>query len=815
MIRVYIIIILFSNLFVSASNDSLLLDQAIKEIDINPKNAISKLSEIRKNTHDIKTKIIATGKIGTAYYYLNNLDSSIYFFNKSKNEAVKNKFYSQSGIMYNNLGIMYSMTEVDTSFFLYSKALDYFVKANDSIGIIDAYVNIGAYFLNNDQFNTAIDTFNTALSYAIHIQDTLNIATIYTNIAIAYSYLEDKENCLKYNILASKIFYKIKNYKNYLTTTINMGAMYLDLDKTEQAEKCFNIAINAMDTVILGNYTVISLYTNMGIINETKKDFKKAAEFYNKSLELSKKTNNVKSEASAYINIAGLNNNMGNFDKTISYANKALDLSKEINSKENIAGANKILGITYNKIKEYKRAIKHLKISTDIYLETENLHNILEVLQELKYAYNKLKDYKNALKYANLFIMYNDSVNGIETKKTIELLNTKYETEKKEKQIITQQADLKTSKLQTAKEKIEKEKQQTQRNLFVIAFVLMLILAIIVLRSYKQKKKANILLAKQKEEIIEANEELNQQNEEITAQRDEIITQKEIIEEVHHEISESINYATRLQEAILPESKILSKYLSDHFVLFKPKDKVSGDFYWWAHVENHTIITAADCTGHGVPGAFMSMLGSSFLREIVQKEYVIHTGVILRKLRKEIIKTLKQTGEMGEQKDGMDMAIISINHETNMVQFSGANNPIYIIRNANGETLNVIVDVSDKKQITSSLTHNDLVLYEIKPDKMPISIYEKMDNFTTHEFKLEKGDRIYMFSDGFADQFGGHKEKKFMYKPFKRLLLENANKPMVEQKIILNKAFEDWKGSLEQIDDIVILGITINPDLRI
>ena len=351
--------------------------------------------------------------------------------------------------------------------------------------------------------------------------------------------------------------------------------------------------------------------------------------------------------------------------------------------------------------------------------------------------------------------------------------------------------------------------------IYAILFSL-LIFSFIKWRTTKLKQRQKELEQTVKErthEIQEANEELNQQNEEIIAQRDEIeqqkdmvVKQKEEIEEVHYEISESINYATRLQEAILPESKILKKYLSDYFVLFKPKDKVSGDFYWWTHIENRTIITAADCTGHGVPGAFMSMLGSSFLREIVEKEYITNTGLILKKLRKEIIKALKQTGEMGEQKDGMDMAIISIDHETNTVQFSGANNPLYIIKNKK-------LELKDKKSDAIKLYELDELstfkLYEIKPDKMPISIYEKMNNFVTHEIQLEKGDNIYMFSDGFADQFGGKKGKKFKYKPFKQLLINNCQLTMKEQKAILNKAFKDWKGELKQIDDVVVLGLKI------
>lgn len=297
-------------------------------------------------------------------------------------------------------------------------------------------------------------------------------------------------------------------------------------------------------------------------------------------------------------------------------------------------------------------------------------------------------------------------------------------------------------------------------------------------------------ISMQKHEIEEKNEELKQLVEEVTSQRDEIeaqrdlvTEQKEHIEEIHNEVSQSIDYATRLQSAILPDPEILKKITTDHFVLFQPKDKVSGDFFWWAHVEDHTVITAADCTGHGVPGAFMSMLGISFLREIVLKEYITHPGVVLRRLRKEIIKSLKQRGVSGEQKDGMDMALIAINHETNMLQFAGANNPLYLIRN--GE------------------------FTEYKPDKMPIAIYDRMDNYTVQEIQLISGDQLYLFSDGYPDQFGGPKGKKFMYKRFKELLTEISSKSMYEQKSILEKEFNNWKGETEQIDDVVVLGIKI------
>jgi len=267
----------------------------------------------------------------------------------------------------------------------------------------------------------------------------------------------------------------------------------------------------------------------------------------------------------------------------------------------------------------------------------------------------------------------------------------------------------------------------------------------------KGLENANVEISEKNIKIEQKNEELNQLVEEISSQRDEIeaqrntvTEQKNHIENIHNEVENSINYATRLQQSILPEEQLLKKYLTEHFVLFKPKDKVSGDFYWWTHIEGHTIITAADCTGHGVPGAFMSMLGVSFLREIVEKEYITNTGLILKKLRKEIIKALKQKGATGEQKDGMDMAIISINHKTNIVQFSGANNPLYLILNSELRILNeknsTYVKLCDNSKF---MIQNLKLLYEVKPNKMPIAIYDKMDNFTTHEIQLQKGDHTF------------------------------------------------------------------------
>jgi serine phosphatase RsbU (regulator of sigma subunit) len=302
----------------------------------------------------------------------------------------------------------------------------------------------------------------------------------------------------------------------------------------------------------------------------------------------------------------------------------------------------------------------------------------------------------------------------------------------------------------------------------------------------KQKMIAeqNIILEIQ---VLERTSEIEQQKKEIEAKRDLVTRQKEHIEDIHKEVTDSINYARRLQTSALPNLKILDDYFSDSFLLFKPKDVVSGDFYWFAKVENQIIVTVADCTGHGVPGAFMSMLGMSLLKEIVINEYITQPDIILKRLRKEVIKALGQTGETGEQKDGMDLSLCSINLETLEMQWSGANNPCLIIL--------------------------DGKILELKGDKMPIAIYDKMDKFSLHKLQLQKNDLIYLYSDGYPDQFGGPDNKKFMSTRLKELLLIASGNSMADQKELLDKTIEDWKNShetrYEQTDDITVMGLRI------
>ena len=317
-----------------------------------------------------------------------------------------------------------------------------------------------------------------------------------------------------------------------------------------------------------------------------------------------------------------------------------------------------------------------------------------------------------------------------------------------------------------------------------VAFAIFFIYLIIYFNSRR-------LVAKNKklEEIVKI------RTQEVVEQKEEIEHQKTTIEHILKDLNDSISYAQRIQEVLLPSREMIESMFHDSMVLYKPRNIVSGDFYWAAIIsfpnsqtENKLVIIAvADCTGHGVPGAFMSMLGISFLNDIVKKKEITQPSEILNMLRAYIIEALKQSIDSGSQKDGMDISMLTVNMKTLECQWAGANNPLYIVKGADTDTENGL---------------NKLI--EIKPDKMPIAIYPVMEPFTNHTIQLEKGDALFLFSDGYADQFGGPKGKKFMYKSFKELLIQHSDKKMNELKDILDNTIIDWMKNEEQNDDITV-----------
>jgi ligand-binding sensor domain-containing protein/serine phosphatase RsbU (regulator of sigma subunit) len=322
-----------------------------------------------------------------------------------------------------------------------------------------------------------------------------------------------------------------------------------------------------------------------------------------------------------------------------------------------------------------------------------------------------------------------------------------------------------------------------KRPWFIACEVLLGILLIILIIKWRERnliKEKKIL----EEKVVERTAEIEVQKKEIEKQRDIATIQRDQIAQQKKEITDSIMYASRIQTAILPPEPWIEKLLPDHFILYKPRDIVSGDFYWMTQQDEKVFFAAADCTGHGVPGAFMSMLGIAFLNEILNKREAASANQVLNALKAHVIKSLHQTGKENESKDGMDISLCVIDLANKRVEFSGAYNSLILIRK--GEML------------------------EYKADRMPIGIYFKdQDSFTNHQIDYQEGDTLYMHSDGYPDQFGGENGRKFMMKQFKQLLLEIQGKTMAEQRNILDRTMLKWRGETDQIDDILVVGIKL------
>ena len=284
--------------------------------------------------------------------------------------------------------------------------------------------------------------------------------------------------------------------------------------------------------------------------------------------------------------------------------------------------------------------------------------------------------------------------------------------------------------------------------------------------------------------------ELKQQNRKLFTDLEEanltlekkVIERTKKIETQRREITDSIQYASRIQSALLPEKEELEKHLPSYFILNKPRNIVSGDYYWLAHKDKKVVVAIADCTGHGVPGAFMSILGLAFLNEVLNQTESISANSILNQLRSHVIKSLHQTGKADEARDGMEMALCVVDFNKKRLQYSGAFRPLYLIR--------------------------DRELVEFKGDSMPIGIYSEDDkSFNNKELILNENDIIYMFTDGYIDQLGGPDRKTFKSKQFKQLLIDIHQKPLNEQKALLEKEYQAWRRDIEQIDDIMVMGI--------
>jgi len=589
---------------------------------------------------------------------------------------------------------------------------------------------------------------------------------------------------------------KNQNINLIAEVKINMGILYDLQHDQKNAIKMYKQALSSYNTIndtigLIKAYMNLGIsFKNIGLSSNNNATIDSAFIYYNNAEVLLSKVDNLIGLTKLYINIGNLKYTQQQYIKAIFYYKKALKIAESNNFYHELALIYDNLGWAYQSLNNNETALNYALKGLEIGRKINSKYNISNSLSNISGIYKNLNNYYEAYNYLNQQILINDSLINESTIELQNKLQSKYESEKKDNEI----ALLNTQKEKNATIALAEQKK---KNIIIISVTsglgLLLLFSLFIFNRLKITRKQKKVIEEQKQEVE---------------------YQKEIVEKAHHnleeknkEITDSINYAKRIQNAILPSRYSLTENLKNGFVFFKPKDIVSGDFYWLeaptppkGELEGAIFFAAADCTGHGVPGAMVSVMCSNALSKSLIEENITEPGKLLDKTSELIVQRFSKSDE--DVKDGMDIALCSIKYKveskklqtTAILQYAGANNPLWIVR-------------PTSKNLEHQTSNFEFI--EIKPNKQPIGKVDNPQPFTTHTIELQQGDTFYIFTDGFADQFGGEKGKKMMYKPFKELLVSIQDKTMDEQKVILEEHFENWKGSLEQVDDVCVIGVRI------
>ncbi|MBA2611857.1 MAG: SpoIIE family protein phosphatase [Bacteroidetes bacterium] len=664
---------------------------------------------------------------------------------------------------YNSLSTLYQDNNNQKAKEYALKIIELGVKNNSEKYIAIGNLKVGAYYYLENTPDSAEVYFKRAAAIAKTVNDPKTEGDAHQNLALIYSERADFKNAINELIIAQKIQERSKNDISNANIKNSIALIYIKQKNYVQAENYLQQSIALIDTTkekgLLGYQ-----FLNLGIINEDRSQFQLASKYYKKALNEFAQSGNLSGASNCYNNLYLCYLSQGKVDSAIYFNNQLKRNAKNRNELKNEFLCNLNFNIIYQRFKPNPALAKS-------YLDTiQQLFSVLKtpeyeaVLYQEKATYNFCYGNKDTgYYYLDKFLSIKDSLTSSENAMITGELQTKYESEKKDLQIKQTNSEL------------DLEEEKNKRKTIIIwlgtaAFVGTLFFLIIAFVNYRKAKKANLII--------------QNQNLVLELQKQEVENQKNIIEEKQSEIISSINYAQRIQSAVLTGEEVWNKISKEHFIVFQPRDIVSGDFYW-AHVlsNGRAVFALADCTGHGVPGGFMSMLGNSFLNELVVENKLFKADEILNRLRDKVIAALFQKGQT-QQKDGMDMVLCVWNKMDNSLEFAGANNALYLVRN---------------KQIT-----------EYKGDKMPIGSYlEENKKFTSQKIILETNDVIYLSTDGFADQFGGEKGKKFKYKQLEELLTEISDLSPEEQKQKLSNSFVNWKKEYEQTDDVSLIGIKV------
>lgn len=640
----------------------------------------------------------------------------------------------------NTLSWKYRNTNLKQSLDYVGKATRLAQSIKDSAGLTQAYNFAGVYYRKLGNYQKAMDLFFDCLKLAEKRKDSLQIAYVFNNMGEIYNYQLDYENAEKYIQQAKEIFEKLQEIQGLAYAYIRLGEIY-----------------------------------------EAQEKYPLALQYFEDCEKLRLTIDDQRGLAVIYTNIAGIYTKQKNLDKALGYIKKALKLHPK-EDKSGIAQSQKLAAQIYleqGKLAEaHKFAEKSLKLGKDF-----NAKKIrLEAIQILALVSAEEGKHIQAYELQQKAFALKDSLFAEENAQNINNLRQSYESEKQQLQI-----DALTRREEA--QKAENRLKTTLLYLSLVAFIIISTSLGLLYRNYQYNRKIT-------KRVEEQNEEISGIAENLQAANAEISQKNELIERKNRDMLASINYAQRIQMAMLPTEEMMQNALPEHFVFYRPRDIVSGDFYWIVQKKYQTIVAVADCTGHGIPGAFMSLIGNDLLNEIVMSRNINEPDKILTELRRMIRIALRQ--KETKNQDGMEISICTIDQFPEgyedllgkpKIQFASAGNPLYYF---------------NKKGKIQFIRGSRAVIGGFNP-------LEREQSFQNHVIEVEDAQTpltFYMFSDGYQDQFG--EKGKFMKRRFRELLQDIHSKPMAEQNALLGKTLDDWRGKHEQIDDIIVLGFRIS-----
>ncbi|HEY6160427.1 MAG TPA: tetratricopeptide repeat protein [Bacteroidia bacterium] len=648
------------------------------------------------------------------------------------------------------IGRAYNNVNPTTASSYYSQALELALTLSDSDGVKSSQRGLGlSTFLRGDYLQ-AIEHEKKALSVTGSKPDPISEADTYTIIGMSDFKLGKVDQSIEMYKKALKIYREQNDVQRSSMILNNMGSLYYQQTRYKEALDLF-LQSKPLKEKVGDKKGLASINMNIATIYTSFDSMEVSLKYYQYALDYYLQKNDSLGMAGCYSGMGTDYLKLKDYKTAFGLKQKALEIARAIGDKSMVSHVLNDFGDIYSLQNDFPKAEQFLMEALGMAKETKDIFQLVQTYSSLVKHYKRKNDLASALKYTQLLSASEDSLFNEKNSHVLSEIKSRYDAEQKQSAIDILKKDRELDEVRV-------KKNDTWRAVLFPGLALFILVVIVLLGRNELKKRTSRALQVR-------NDLLSQQDKEIT---------------------ESIEYALSIQRSMLPSHEYISGYLKEFFVLNRPKDIVSGDFYFFEAIGDRVVFSAVDCTGHGVPGALLSFLGMDILREAVRKKNMNDPAGILGFLDHQVNQRLRQSTDSESVSDGMDLALCSIDLKTRVLKYAGSFNPAWIISNGK--------------------------LEEIKPDKHAIGSNpdDKADTFTSHERQLKPGDCIYIFSDGYADQFGGRAGKKFKYKPLQQLLLDIHHRPMHEQQRVLDDAYQNWKGDLFQVDDVLVIGVRIS-----